>query len=367
MARGSLLDLLRRPVVVAPMAGGPTTTDLVIAAAGTGALGFLAGAYKTPETMTAEIAAVRGGTAEAFGVNLFVPGTPCPDAAALACYLGSLGADGPLGDAAWDDDGFEGKVAALIGEVAAVTSLPQIAAGGVMGPCQVRAVLAAGAVAAQCGTASSRRCLPTPTPAASPGWRSARASARSRSTGEPGSGQRHPDVTRARRRAGLGGGGPPLRGLGEIRRGTPMKAVRFDGYGGIDVLKVVDVPKPVPGPGQVLVQVKAAGINPGEAKIREGLLRARWPATFPSGEGSDLAGVVAETGPGVTNWSAGDEVIGFTNTRASQAEYVLAEEGTLTARPAGVPFLFKPLIRSAKPPRSFGNSLWPAFSMAAMR
>ena len=53
-----------------------------------------------------------------------------------------------------------------------------------------------------------------------------------------------------------------------------MKAVRFDEYGDIDVLKVVDVPTPVPGPGQVLVQVKAAGINPGEAKIRDG------PAAF---------------------------------------------------------------------------------------
>ena len=76
------------------------------------------------------------------------------------------------------------------------------------------------------------------------------------------------------------------------------KAVRFENYGGIDVLKIEDVPRPVPGEGQVLVQVKAAGINPGEAKIREGLLDARWPATFPSGQGSDLAGVVAETGPG---------------------------------------------------------------------
>ena len=51
-----------------------------------------------------------------------------------------------------------------------------------------------------------------------------------------------------------------------------MKAVRFDEYGEVDVLKVVDVPKPTPGPGQVLVQVKAAGINPGEAKIRMGLM-----------------------------------------------------------------------------------------------
>jgi NADPH:quinone reductase-like Zn-dependent oxidoreductase len=117
-----------------------------------------------------------------------------------------------------------------------------------------------------------------------------------------------------------------------------VKAVRFDEYGGAEVLKVVDVPTPAPGPGQVLVQVKTAGINPGEAKIREGLLHARWPATFPSGQGSDLAGIVAETGPGVTGWSAGEEVIGFTHNRASHAEYVLVEAENLTARPPGVPW-----------------------------
>jgi NADPH:quinone reductase-like Zn-dependent oxidoreductase len=118
----------------------------------------------------------------------------------------------------------------------------------------------------------------------------------------------------------------------------PVKAVRFDEYGGIDVLEVVDVPRPAPGPGQALIQVKAAGINPGEAKIREGLLHARWPATFPSGQGSDLAGIVAETGPGVTGFAAGDEVIGWTDNRASQAEYVAVEEQHLTAKPAGVPW-----------------------------
>ena len=114
------------------------------------------------------------------------------------------------------------------------------------------------------------------------------------------------------------------------------KAVRFDNYGGIDVLRVEDVSRPVPGEGQVLVQVKAAGINPGEDKIREGLLHERWPATFPSGQGSDLAGVVAETGPGVTGFSAGDEVLGWTDNRASQAEYALAGAADLTAKPAGV-------------------------------
>jgi nitronate monooxygenase len=233
-ARDGLPDLLRRRIVVAPMAGGPTTADLVIAAGRAGALAFLAAGYKTPEAMAAEITAVRAATAEPFGVNVFVPGAPYRDAAALAGYLGTLGPG--LGDASWDDDGFDGKIAALladppavtsftfgcpppgviralqdagsavavtvtspgearlaaeagadavcvqgyeagahrgtfgndnapgrdrgllslIGEVAAVTGLPQIAAGGIMGPRQVRAVLAAGAAAVQCGTAFLR-------------------------------------------------------------------------------------------------------------------------------------------------------------------------------------------------------------------
>ena len=236
MARYPLTDLLRRPVIVAPMAGGPSTAELVIAAAGAGALGFLAAGYKTPAAMAAEMADVRAATAQPFGVNVLLPGTPYPDAAALDRYLGSLRTAGPLGDATWDDDGFGGKIAALlaeppavtsftfgcppaeviralqdagslvlvtvtspaeaalaagagvdalcaqgyeagahrgtfanddqpgrdygllslIGEVARVTSLPQVAAGGIMDPRQVRAVIAAGAVAAQCGTAFLR-------------------------------------------------------------------------------------------------------------------------------------------------------------------------------------------------------------------
>jgi NADPH:quinone reductase-like Zn-dependent oxidoreductase len=116
------------------------------------------------------------------------------------------------------------------------------------------------------------------------------------------------------------------------------KAVRYDNYGGVDVLNVVDVPRPAPGPGQVLVQVRAAGINPGEAKIRDGLLAERWPSTFPSGQGSDLAGIVAETGPGVTGVAVGDEVIGYTDDRASQAEFAVVEAGHLTPKPADVPW-----------------------------
>jgi NADPH:quinone reductase-like Zn-dependent oxidoreductase len=76
----------------------------------------------------------------------------------------------------------------------------------------------------------------------------------------------------------------------------------------VDVLKVVEAPVPEPGQGEALIKVKAASINPGEAKIREGLLHARWPATFPSGEGSDFAGIVTKVGPGVGSVKVGDEV-----------------------------------------------------------
>lgn len=114
------------------------------------------------------------------------------------------------------------------------------------------------------------------------------------------------------------------------------KAVRFDRYGGIDVLRVVEVERPVPGPGQVLIRVKAASVNPGEAKIRQGAMAQRFPATFPSGEGSDLAGVVEELGDGVTGFAVGDEVLGFTDNRASQAELVVTEAANLTRKPAGV-------------------------------
>jgi NADPH:quinone reductase-like Zn-dependent oxidoreductase len=117
-----------------------------------------------------------------------------------------------------------------------------------------------------------------------------------------------------------------------------MKAVRFDRYGGVDVLEVVEVDDPTAGEGQVVVRVEAAGINPGEAAIREGVLHDRWPATFPSGQGSDLAGVVTEVGPGVEGVAVGDEVIGYTDERASHAELAVVAAEHLTPRPSAVPW-----------------------------
>jgi NADPH:quinone reductase-like Zn-dependent oxidoreductase len=115
-----------------------------------------------------------------------------------------------------------------------------------------------------------------------------------------------------------------------------MKAVKFDHYGDVDVLDVRQVPRPSPRSGEVLVAVKAAGINPGEAMIRRGALHDRWPATFPSGQGSDLAGVVVEVGPGVETFTVGDEVLGFTEKRASQAEFVVVPAHQLTPKPPAV-------------------------------
>lgn len=114
------------------------------------------------------------------------------------------------------------------------------------------------------------------------------------------------------------------------------RAVKFDRYGGIEELQVVEVPTPKAGPGRVVVEVVAAGINPGEGLIRTGALHDRWPATFPSGEGTDFAGRVVDIGSGVGGVSIGDEVLGFTDERASHATHVVVPAEQVTPKPAGL-------------------------------
>ncbi|MGY1855757.1 NADP-dependent oxidoreductase [Modestobacter sp. SYSU DS0290] len=113
------------------------------------------------------------------------------------------------------------------------------------------------------------------------------------------------------------------------------RAVRFSRYGGPEVLEVVDVPQPSAGPGQVVVAVVAAALNPGEIGIREGVFAAMWPAAFPEGQGNDFAGTVAEVGEGVTGFALGDEVLGFSPRRA-QAEFVVVGADRLARKPAGL-------------------------------
>jgi NADPH:quinone reductase-like Zn-dependent oxidoreductase len=114
------------------------------------------------------------------------------------------------------------------------------------------------------------------------------------------------------------------------------RAVQREKYGDVSVLQVVPVDRPAPGRGEVLVEVVAAAINPGEAAIRQGAFAERWPSTFPEGQGSDLAGRVVELGPDVTAVAIGDDVIGFTDNRTSHAELVVVPATHLSPKPAGV-------------------------------
>ncbi len=116
-----------------------------------------------------------------------------------------------------------------------------------------------------------------------------------------------------------------------------MRAIRFDEYGGRDVLHVAEVDIPDPGHGEVLVQVKAAATNPGEAAIREGAMReGPFTASFPSGQGSDLAGIVTQLGSNTTGFAVGEEVLGWSEQRSSQAEYVTVPTAQLIAKPSGL-------------------------------
>ncbi|MGA8662043.1 MAG: alcohol dehydrogenase catalytic domain-containing protein [Candidatus Cybelea sp.] len=102
------------------------------------------------------------------------------------------------------------------------------------------------------------------------------------------------------------------------------KAVQLSAYGGIDQLKLVDVPKPEPKAGEVVVRTGAAGTNPGEISIREGRLKDIFPMDFPFGQGADFSGCIDSAGAGVAEFAAGDEVLGWSEERSAQAEYVVS-------------------------------------------
>ncbi|MEU8380922.1 NADP-dependent oxidoreductase, partial [Streptosporangium sp. NPDC048865] len=115
------------------------------------------------------------------------------------------------------------------------------------------------------------------------------------------------------------------------------RAVRFTRYGGPEVLSVVDVPRPEPAEGQLLVQVVVASLNPAEIGIREGAFARIWPADFPMGQGHDFSGVVVALGPGVTGFEAGDAVIGFAP-RAAMADFTVVDAGAAAKKPVGIGF-----------------------------
>jgi NADPH:quinone reductase-like Zn-dependent oxidoreductase len=111
------------------------------------------------------------------------------------------------------------------------------------------------------------------------------------------------------------------------------KAVQLSAYGGIEQLRLVDVPKPEPKAGEVVVRVVAAGTNPGEISIREGLLKDMFPMDFPFGQGADFSGRIESAGAGVAEFAAGDEVLGWSEERSAQAEYVVSKTSQLISKP----------------------------------
>jgi len=116
---------------------------------------------------------------------------------------------------------------------------------------------------------------------------------------------------------------------------TTMKAVRMHAYGGPEVLKYEDAPRPEPATGEVLVKVHAAGVNPVGWKIRDGYMKNFLHYSLPFILGWDLSGVVEAVGPGVTDWKAGDEVYSRPDLgrNGAYAEYIAARASELGRKP----------------------------------
>jgi NADPH:quinone reductase len=117
---------------------------------------------------------------------------------------------------------------------------------------------------------------------------------------------------------------------------SPPRAVIINRYGGPDVLEVVGIDRPDPPPDGVLVEVRAIGVNPVDTKIRAGL-RADGPLTAPLRLGGDAAGVIVDSGPDVTGFAVGDEVVGQGLTGA-YATHVVATPDRIVHKPATVSF-----------------------------
>jgi len=121
-----------------------------------------------------------------------------------------------------------------------------------------------------------------------------------------------------------------------------MRAIIINNFGGRDQLQLADRPRPVPGKKEVLIRVRAAGCNPVDYKVREGLVRFRIPHMFPVIPGWDVAGVVEEAGPGCKRFKPGDEVFAYCRKplimHGTYAEFVAFDEKNVARKPAGLSF-----------------------------
>ncbi|MFP5345358.1 MAG: NADP-dependent oxidoreductase [Gammaproteobacteria bacterium] len=120
-----------------------------------------------------------------------------------------------------------------------------------------------------------------------------------------------------------------------------MKAVRIHQFGGVEVLRYEDAPRPVPGPGEVLIRVHAAGVNPVDWKIREGRLQGRISHHLPLTLGWDVAGVIEQPGPGVTQFNVGDAVYARPDLArdGAYAEYIAVRASEAALKPKSLDFI----------------------------
>jgi NADPH:quinone reductase-like Zn-dependent oxidoreductase len=117
-----------------------------------------------------------------------------------------------------------------------------------------------------------------------------------------------------------------------------MKAVLMEGYGGAEVLRFGEAPDPVAGPGEIVVEIHAASINPADWKVREGLRRDSIPLAFPHILGRDLSGVVREVGPDVEDVAPGDAVFAVTDQGqdSAYAEAIAIKAALAAKKPAAL-------------------------------
>ncbi|MEZ0392508.1 MAG: NADP-dependent oxidoreductase [Pseudobdellovibrionaceae bacterium] len=124
-----------------------------------------------------------------------------------------------------------------------------------------------------------------------------------------------------------------------------MKAVRIHSYGGSDQIRVEDIPTPTPNDNQILVKVRAVGVNPFDWKVREGYMKEVMPAQFPLTLGHDFAGEVLQVGKGVHDYKPGDRVYGVGS--GAYAEQVIVSEDKIAKIPPLVDFITAATIPTA--------------------
>ncbi|MDH3557537.1 MAG: NADP-dependent oxidoreductase, partial [Deltaproteobacteria bacterium] len=121
-----------------------------------------------------------------------------------------------------------------------------------------------------------------------------------------------------------------------------MKTIAIKEFGGRDKLQFMDLPVPEIKPGEILVKVKAAGVNPVDWKIREGYIKDLFPYQFPIILGWDAAGIVEQAGPEVTRFKEGDEIFAYCRKPMVQggayAEYIVLEEEHAAIKPKNTSF-----------------------------